>query len=350
MGVAPWTNGSFRSSRRALSAVTSAQQELAVAQHEKGILAGKTVHLVIGYAAGTGNDILGRLVTRHLGKHVPGNPTVVPQNMPGAGSYKAGNYLYSAAPRDGTAIGLISQTAATEELLGNSAVRFKAAEFGWIGRIGSYNVVSFAWHTSKARTIYDALKFEISIGASGAGSSLFIYPNMTNKLLGTKFKIVSGYQGTPQSFLAMERGEIDAASSGWITIKSTKQDWLKSRAINILVQYMDGRHPDLPDVPSVTELANTEEQRQILRLFTNEAELGKALFVPPGVPTETVAMLRRAFDAMAADPEYVADAEKIRVDHDALPGQQVQKLIEGLGKISARRRGARQELAAISDR
>lgn len=253
--------------------------------------------------------------------------------MPGAGSYKAGNYVYSTAPRDGTSIGLISQTAATEELLGNSAVRFKAAEFSWIGRISSYNVVSFAWHTSKAKTIQDAFKLEVSIGASGAGSSLFIYPNMANKLLGTKFRIVSGYQGTNQSFLALERGEIEAASSGWITIKSTKQDWLRSGAINILVQYMEGRHPDLPDVPSIAELASTEEQRQIIRLFTNEAELGKALFVPPGVPAETVAMLRRAFDAMSADPEYVADAKKLNIDHDALPGRQVQNLIAGLGQI-----------------
>src|SRR5262249_13249270 len=162
-----------------------------------------------------GNDIYGRLIARHLGKHIPGQPTIIAQNMPGAGSFKAANYLFQAAPKDGTAIGYIAQTAATEELLGSPAIQFKTAQFNWIGRIGSYNNITIFWHTSGVTSIADTQKREATIGATGVGSAVYIYPNMMNKILGTKFKIVSGYQGTAQSSLAMERGEVEAVTMGW---------------------------------------------------------------------------------------------------------------------------------------
>ncbi len=290
----------------------------------------RTITLTIGYGPGSGNDIYGRLIARHLGKHIPGQPTIVAQNMPGAGSFKAANYLFQAAPKDGSSIGYISQTAATEELLGSPAIQFKTAQFNWIGRIGSYNNVTVFWHTSGVKAIADVQKKEATIGATGVGSAVYIYPNMMNKILGTKFKIVSGYQGTAQSSLAMERGEVEGVTMGWFPIKSTKRDWVDQKKINILVQFLTDRHADLPNVPTIVELARTPEEKQLFALFANDGEVGKAILAPPGVPAATVAMLRRAFEAMTKDPEYIADAEKLQLEIDPMPGERLQKLIAGV--------------------
>jgi tripartite-type tricarboxylate transporter receptor subunit TctC len=290
--------------------------------------AGKTVTLTIGYGPGSGNDIYGRLVARHLGKHIPGQPTVVPNNMPGAGSFRAANYMYGVAPKDGTVLGYISQNAATEELLGNPAVQFKTAKFNWVGRIGSYNNIVIFWHTSKIKTVADAQKSESTIGATGVGSAVYIYPNMMNRILGTKFKIVSGYQGTAQTSLAMERGEVEGVTMGWFPVKTTKQEWIEQKRLSFLVQFLAERHPDLPDVPAIVELGRTVEEKQLFTLFANDGEVGKAIFLPPDVPAATVAVLRKAFDAMVKDPEYIAETDKLQAERDSMPGERLQKLIE----------------------
>lgn len=290
-------------------------------------LAGRAITLTIGYGPGSGNDVYGRLIARHLGKHIPGQPTVVPQNMPGAGSFKAANYLFQAAPKDGTALGYISQTAATEELLGSQAIQFKTAQFNWVGRIGSYNNVTVFWHTSPIKTIADTLKMESTIGATGVGSAVYIYPNMMNRILGTKFKIVSGYQGTAQTSLAMERGEVEGVTMGWFPIKTNKRDWLEQKKVRFLVQFLTARHADLPDVPTIVELARTPEEKQLFALFANDGEVGKAILLPPGVPPATVATLRRAFDAMTKDRDYIAEADKLQLETDSMPGERLQALI-----------------------
>jgi tripartite-type tricarboxylate transporter receptor subunit TctC len=295
-------------------------------------LAGKTVTLTIGYGPGSGNDIYGRLIARHLGRHIPGKPNVVAQNMPGAGSFKAANYLFAAAPKDGTVLGYISQTAATEELLGTPAIQFKTAQFNWVGRIGSYNNITIFWHTSRIKTIADAMRMESTIGATGVGSAVYIYPNMMNKILGTKFKIVSGYQGTAQTSLAMERGEVEGVTMGWFPVKTTKQQWVQQKKINFLVQFLAARHPDLPDVPAIVELARTPEEKQLFALFANDGEVGKAILAPPGVPAATVRVLRRAFDAMAKDPDYIVDADKLQLERDSMPGEKLQAMIEAVAK------------------
>jgi len=294
--------------------------------------ANKTITLTNGYATGSGNDIIGRLVARHLGKHIPGQPKVVAQNMPGAGSYKAANYLYGVAPKDGTVLGYIAQTAATEELLGNPAVQFQTAKFNWIGRMSSYNNVSLGWHTSKVKSIADAQKIESTIGATGVGSAVYIYPNVMNNVLGTKFKIVSGYEGTAQSALAMERGEVDAVTMGWFTVKSTHKSWIDGKKINFFVQFLGERHADLPDVPTIIEFARTPAEKQLFQLFANEGDIGKGILAPPGVPPSVVAVLRRAFDAMTKDPEYIADADKLQLERDPASGEKLQKLIESVAE------------------
>jgi tripartite-type tricarboxylate transporter receptor subunit TctC len=295
----------------------------------------RTVTLTIGYGPGSGNDVYGRLAARHLGKHLPGRPTVVPQNMPGAGSFKAANWLYAAAPKDGSVIGYIAQTAATEELLGSPAVQFKTAQFNWIGRIGSYNNITIFWHTSRIKSIGDAMKMESTMGATGVGSPVYVYPNMMNKVLGTRFKIVSGYQGTAQTSLAMERGEVEGVTMGWFPVKTGKGEWVREKKINIIVQFLTERHPDLPDVPTIVELARTPEEKQLFSLFANDGEVGKAVFAPPGVPPATVAIFRRAWDAMVKDPEYIADADKLQLERDSASGEQLQKLIASVAATPA---------------
>jgi tripartite-type tricarboxylate transporter receptor subunit TctC len=252
----------------------------------------------------------------------------VPQNMPGAGSFKAANYLFQAAPKDGTSLGYISQTAATEELLGSQAIQFKTAQFNWIGRIGSYNNITIFWHTSRIKTIADALTMDSTMGATGVGSAVYIYPNMMNRILGTKFKIVSGYQGTAQTSLAMERGEVEGVTMGWFPVKTSKRDWIEQRKINFLVQFLTERHADLPNVPTIVELARTPEEKQLFALFANDGEVGKAILAPPGMPPATVAMLRRAFDAMTKDRDCIADADKLQLETDSMPGERLQTLIE----------------------
>ena len=309
-----------------MSATVLAQGPVAAEAQQS--FAGRTITLTIGYGPGSGNDVYGRLIARHLGKHIPGQPNIVAQNLPGAGSFKAANYLFQAAPKDGTAIGYISQTAATEELLGSQAIQFKTAQFNWIGRIGSYNNVTMFWHTARTKTIADALKLELTMGATGVGSAVYVYPNMMNKVLGTKFKIISGYQGTAQTSLAMERGEVDGVTMGWFPVKTNKRDWVEQKKINILVQFLNERHPDLPNVPTIVELARSPEEKQLFALFANDGEVGKAILAPPGVPAATVAMLRRAFDAMTKDRDYLADADKLQLEIDAMSGERLQKVIE----------------------
>ena len=296
--------------------------------------AGKTVTLTIGYGPGSGNDVYGRLIARHIGRHIPGQPTVVAQNVPGAGSFKAANYLYAGAPKDGTMLGYISQTAATEELLGNPAIQFKTAQFNWIGRIGSYNNITIMWHTSKIKTIQDAMKTEATMGATGVGSAVYIYPNMMNKVLGTKFKIISGYQGTAQTSLAMERGEVEGVTMGWFPVKTNKADWVRDKKISFLVQFLAARHEDLPDVPAIVELARNPEEKQLFTLFANDGEVGKAIFLPPGVPAPVVTTMRRGFDRMMKDKEFIADAYKIQLETDTMTGEKLQEMIVHVSQTS----------------
>jgi tripartite-type tricarboxylate transporter receptor subunit TctC len=296
---------------------------------------GKTITVNIGYGPGSGNDVLGRIVATHLGRHLPGKPAVIPLNMPGAGSFKAANYMYTVAPRDGTALGYVAQTAATEELLGNPTAQFKTAEFGWLGRISPYNIVTTTWHTSNIKTIADAQQKESFVAASAPGSTVFIYPNLLNKILGTKFKIVRGYETGTDMALAVERGEVQGVSLGWFSIKQTKADWVKDKKINILTQWMAERQSDLPDVPTVVELARTSDEADVLRFYANEGEIGKAIFAPPGLPPETLATLRKGFAEMVADPDFISDAKKLQVELDPMSGEKLQAMVQATSRTPA---------------
>jgi tripartite-type tricarboxylate transporter receptor subunit TctC len=289
--------------------------------------AGRPITLYIGFAPGGSYDFYARLVARHMGKHLPGNPTIIPQNMPGAGSFLAANYLFTVAPKDGTALAVLTQTIALEEALKTPGVQYRSAEFNWIGRMTSILEVTLTAPKSKVRTIEDAMRVETPLAGTGPGSPSEGYPKLLNALAGTKFKVISGYPGSTQAMMAAEGGEVDGALTSWNTLRRTKPSWLDNREIGLLVQYALKRHPDMPDVPAIVELGKTDEAKQILTFYVSGAEVGRALAAPPGMPPERVRLLRAAFDAMLKDPEFMAEVEKTKVEFYPASGEELQQLI-----------------------
>jgi tripartite-type tricarboxylate transporter receptor subunit TctC len=297
---------------------------VAPALAQSGSFAGKTVTVVIGNPAGGTFDLIGRLVARHLGPHLPGHPTVIAENMPGAGSFRAAAYIARVAPKDGTAIGIVSETLAVEQVLGNPAVQFDAAKLTWIGRVVGGNAVHIIWHASKVHSIEDAKRFTATVAGTGTGNISEAVPALLNAAIGTKFKIVGGYQAANETMLAMERGEVEGAGVNWSMVKFVKAQWLRDKKIAVILQDQPARRPDLPDVPALGELGGTAEAKQLLGLYANTAAIGRAFFAPPGLPPATITALRNGFIAMTKDPDFIADAKKVSADDlDIGTGDQV---------------------------
>jgi tripartite-type tricarboxylate transporter receptor subunit TctC len=314
-------------SAAAAAAAVVALAAPAAAQTPEQFYAGKTIDFVIGYPPGGSNDTLGRLVARHLGKYIPGKPTVVPKNMPGAGSFLAVNTVFNVSPKDGTIIGIGAPTMALDEKLGTQGVRFKTAELNWIGRLDSLINIVFMWKTSPVKTFADAQRIEATLSGTGIGSTVSIYPTVMNNVFGTKFKLVMGYKGSNEAMLAVERGEVEGHSTSWTALKVAHPDWIRDKSVSLLVQFSLHRHADLPDLPTAVDLARNDEERQVLSAVMNAAEVGTAFFTTPGAPADRVTTLRRAFDATVQDPELLAEAEKIRVGVSPLAGEALQKLV-----------------------
>jgi tripartite-type tricarboxylate transporter receptor subunit TctC len=306
----------------------------AAAQTPEQFYAGKALDLVIGYPPAGSNDTYARLLARHLGRHVPGNPNVVPKNMPGAGSFQALGNIYNVAPKDGSVIGIGAPTAPLDEKLGTQGVRFKTAELNWVGRIDSLINIVFMWKTSPVKTVADAQKTESTLSGTGAGSTVSVYPTVMNNVLKTKFKLIMGYRGSNEAQLAVERGEVEGHSTSWTAVKVAHPDWLPSKSITILVQFGLNRHPELPDVPTVVELARTDEERAILRAVMNATEVGTAFFTTPGAPADRVEALRRAFDATMKDPEFLDEARRTSLTVNPLAGEELQKLVVEVSNLS----------------
>jgi tripartite-type tricarboxylate transporter receptor subunit TctC len=292
------------------------------------IFAGKTVSVTIGFGPGGSYDFYGHLVARHLGRFIPGRPTVVAENMPGAGSFKAANYIFNVAPKDGTALGIVTQTLALEEALGSPGVMYRAADFTWIGRATSIVEIEVAWHTSKVKSMADTLRLETPVAGTGSGSPSEGYPKLLNATAGTKFKVITGYTSSTDALLAVERGEVDGASTSWNTVKREKRDWLAEKTITILVQYTLERSPDLPDVPAVVELGRTPDDKETLAFYTASAEIGRSFLAPPGLPPERTRILRDAFDQMLKDKDFLADIEKTGVELNPASGAELEALIK----------------------
>jgi tripartite-type tricarboxylate transporter receptor subunit TctC len=317
----------------ALSAASVAIGAQASAQTTEEFYRGKTIDFVIGYAPGGSNDVWGRLLSRHIGKHVPGKPSVVPKNMPGAGSFLAVNQIFNVLPKDGTIIGIGAPTMALDERLGSQGVRFKTAELNWIGRVDSLVNMVFMWKTSPVKTFADAQKIESTLSGTGAGSTVSVYPTVMNNVFGTKFKLVMGYRGSNEAMLAVERGEVEGHSTSWTALKVAHPDWARERSVSILVQFALRRHPELPGVPTAVELARNDEERTVLRAIMNASEVGTAFFTTPGVPADRLVALRRAFDATMTDPEFVAEVQKTRVALAPITGEELQKLVAEVSNL-----------------
>jgi tripartite-type tricarboxylate transporter receptor subunit TctC len=317
----------MKASQAAIGLAMLAAAPAAAQQSVEQFYRGKTVTLYIGFAPGGSYDYYGHEVARYIGRYIPGNPQIVPQSMPGAGSFQAANYLYAVAPKDGTALGIVTQTLALEDALGTPGVRYKANEFNWVGRVTAILEVSPIWHTAKAKTIADAKTIDVPFASTGPGSPSEGYPKLMNAVVGTKFKVITGYPGSSDGLVAMERGEVDTCLTSWNTIKRTKQDWLKEKKATMLVQYALARSADLPDVPTIVELGKTPDDRQVLAFYASGAALGRSILTTPGVPPERLEALRRAFDAMLKDKDFLADIEKSGSDLESATGEETATIV-----------------------
>jgi tripartite-type tricarboxylate transporter receptor subunit TctC len=301
---------------------------IGVAQAQQADFTRKTITIYIGNTAGGTYDLMGRLVARHLGHFLPGKPTVVAENMPGAGSLRAANHIFNVAPKDGTALGIVTDTVAVEQALRNPAVQFDARKFAWIGRVAASNAVQIIWHTAKVQSIEDAKRFEATVAGTGAGNAAEVVPTLLNAVIGTKFKIIKGYPAANEAMLAVERGEVESAVPNWATMKTTRASWLRDGKAKVILQYLSERGPELPDVPALGELGDTPDAKQLLGLYASTSTIGRAFFGPPGLPPTVTKALRDAFVAMSRDPQFIADAQQINAEIDIGSGEDVQKAVE----------------------
>jgi tripartite-type tricarboxylate transporter receptor subunit TctC len=289
---------------------------------------GKTVNVLIGVGVGGEYDLQARLVARHLGKHIPGNPTVVAQNMTGAGGLKMTNYLATIAPRDGTHIGMIQNNFPAMQAAGLKGVQFDAAQMRWLGTMAPVVETMAVWHTTGVKSIEDVRKRETVAGASARGAITFTYPALMNELLGTRFKIVTGYTGGNQINLAMERGEVEARNNTWSSWKSTRRAWLDENKITIIAQ-AGPRAADLA-APSIEAMAANADDRALIELIMSGTRLGRPLAITPGVPGERVAALRAAFDATMKDPGFLKEAQSLNFEVEPVRGEELQKVVDNV--------------------
>jgi tripartite-type tricarboxylate transporter receptor subunit TctC len=294
---------------------------------DEDMFKGKTITVYIGFSPGGTYDLFGRMVTRYMARHIPGQPNMVASNMPGAGSFTASNWLYRIAPKDGTALGTVSQTVAIDEALKSKGVQFKAAEFNWIGRVTSNVEVQVVSTRSEGQTLAGARKVVVPTASTGPGSPSDTYPKLMNEVAGTKFKIIRGFPGSTDGLLAVERGETDSALTSWNTMKSTRMDWLTDRKAVIFVQYVSKRTAELKDSPTLVELASNDADRKLLTFAVSSAEIGRSILGPPGMPADRVAVLRKAFDATMKDPELLAEVKKSNLDFEPLDGASLAKIV-----------------------
>jgi len=290
---------------------------------------GRQIKISVGFSAGGSSSLYAQSLARHMGKYLPGNPSLVVQHMPGAGGLVAANYVYNNAARDGSEFAITSRTAALEPLLGNQNARFDPLKFNWIGNANIENSVCVAWHTAPVKTVADVFTRELIVGGASSAAQEVMFPRALNKLLGTKFRIVTGYPGSTEILLAMERGETQGfCGIGWTFLKLRKADWLKEKKINILFQMALAKHPEIPDVPAILDFARNSEDRQVLELLFAPQEMGRPFFAPPGIPAERVGALRAAFVQTLKDPAFLEEAEKQGIEVQPVPGEAIHRLLE----------------------
>jgi tripartite-type tricarboxylate transporter receptor subunit TctC len=311
-----------------VAAVMALPAATAFAQSPAEFYKGKAIDLYVNVSVGGGYDLYARMLARHLGKHMPGNPTILPKNMEGGGGMRLANWLYNVGPKDGTAFGAVARAMAFEPLLGNKGAQYDGTKFNYIGSANDEVSVCVAWHTSGVVTFEDAQKKELVVGSGGISDDTYQYPALLNNLFGSKFKMVSGYPGGNDINLALERGEVQGRCSiPWSTVKATRRFWIDEKKVNLLMQYSLGKHADLPNVPLVMDLAKTDEQRNILKLIFGRQVMGRPYAAPPGVPKDRVEALRKAFMDTMADKDFLAEAEKAKFEITPVSGEKIENLV-----------------------
>jgi tripartite-type tricarboxylate transporter receptor subunit TctC len=309
----------------------------APAQTVEDFYRGRTLTMLISYSVGGGYDLYARVLARYLGRHIPGNPTVVPENMPGAGGLRASNYLYTAAPKDGSVIGTFSRSIPTMPLVTPTAVSFDGRKFSWIGSMSSDTSMCLTGAKSKVKTFQDMLTMPVVMGGQFAAADSDIYAHLYQNIFGAKIKLVSGYPGTNEIVLAMERGEVDGICGlSWGTIKVAHPEWLKEKTVNLLVQAALQKNPELPDVPLALDLINDAEKKQILFIHFAPQSIGRPFAAPPGIPEDRKEALIKAFDETLKDPDLLAEAEREKMEITApMTGHQIDQLLAKLYAIPA---------------
>lgn len=332
----------------AVIAVVGLSAEPIKAQSAEEFFKGKTLRMLIGYGPGTGDDLYARTLGRHLDRHIPGKPQIVPQNMPGAGGMTMLNHLYNAAPRDGTAIGLVRRNLLAEPLFGTDQAKFEADKFTWLGSMSQETALCSTWHTSGVKTLDDAKAREVLVGSTGQSSGSYQFPVLLNALFGTKFKPLLGYPDSGSIGLAMERGELHGYCSFTLgAIKSARPQWITEKQINILAQLTTKKHPELPSVPLIMDLTNDPLAKQAMTLVFADQEIGRPVAGPPDVPKERLEALKAAFMATMKDPAFLEDAKKSGMEIDGpVDGPAVASVLKA---IYASPKSAVEKVLAIRD-
>ena len=302
---------------------------IVAAQTSADFYKGRNIEMYIGYSVGGAYDLYARVISRHMGKGIPGSPTFVPKNMEGAGSLRLANWLYRVAPKDGTAIGTIGRGIAFDPLLVGKGDQFDATKFNWLGSANNEVSVCVAMQGSGITKFEDLYTKELTVGGTGSSADTDQFPRVLNNVLGTKFKIVAGYPGGNDVVLAMERGEVKGRCGwSWSSVKSTHKSWIEEKKMVVLAQLSLNKHPELPDVPLVMDLAKNDEQRAILKLVFARQVMGRPYLAPPELPADRVALLRKAFADTMKDKDFLADAEKSQLEINPVSGEEVEKLVK----------------------
>lgn len=298
---------------------------------DDGFYVGKQIKVIVGFPPGGGFDAYARTLADHMGRHIPGNPSFIVQNMPGATTAKAAAHIYGVAAQDGTFLGLLHQGLLANQVLDIQGGAFDVTKFNWIGRMGTRLSVGLVWHTTGVKTIEDAKKTEIIMGATSPTATSAMVPLALNHAAGTRFKVVMGYQGSADMYLAMERGETHGLPiAGWLDLTGPRADWVKDGKVAVLYQIALKRHADLPMVPVLADLASNDDDRQILALLASTEDMGRSFVAGPTLPAARVDTLRAAFAAMMADPVFLADAQKRQLDIDFMHGKDLQTLVQNV--------------------
>jgi len=316
-----------------------------------GFFKGKTIRIISGYGGGSSYSIYARTVADNIGRHIPGNPTVVSTVMPGSGSMKAASYIFNAAPKDGTTLGAIGRGVASEPLMfgKKSRLKFDPRKFVWLGSLNTEVSICAAWHTTGVKVMSDAKKISLFVPTGGSTADSAAFTFVTNALLGTRFKLVAGYRGGDSQNLALERGEVEGRCGwSWSSVVAVKMDWVKERKINILAQYAMEKHPDLPDVPLILDLVSTPDDRAVLEVALLRQEMGRPYVAPPGISADRARVLQAAFEKTFKDPQFLAQAGKLRLEiNKPRTGPEVARMVE---RAFAMPQAILDKVAAAADR